>query len=117
MSREGRRQTSTHFVVLLAPVAPHIAEELWARLGGESSLFDHAEWPAYDAGKLIVDELDLPVQVNGKLRATIRVARGASEDAVREAALAEDNVTRHLDGGEIRKVIHIPDRMINLVVR
>ncbi|WP_419942731.1 leucine--tRNA ligase [Candidatus Palauibacter sp.] len=103
-------------VILLAPVAPHIAEELWARLGEESSVFDHAEWPAWDERKLAVDEVELPVQVNGRLRATIRVARGAPEAVVREAALAEVNVIRRLDGAEIRKVIHIPDRMLNLVI-
>ncbi|WP_425154072.1 leucine--tRNA ligase [Candidatus Palauibacter sp.] len=103
-------------VILLAPVAPHIAEELWARLGEESSVFDHAEWPAWDERKLAVDEVELPVQVNGRLRATIRVARGAPEAVVREAALAEANVIRRLDGAEIRKVIHIPDRMLNLVI-
>ncbi len=103
-------------VVLLAPVAPHIAEELWERLGGTPSLFDHAVWPEYDESKLEVDELDVAVQVNGKLRATIRVARGASRDAVKEVALREENVLRHLDGGEIRQVIHVPDRLINLVV-
>ena len=88
-------------VILLAPVAPHIAEELWARLGEESSVFDHAEWPAWDERKLAVDEVELPVQVNGRLRATIRVARGAPEAVVREAALAEANVIRRLDGAEI----------------
>ncbi len=103
-------------VIMIAPVAPHIAEELWARLGGESSIFDHAEWPAWDESRLVVDEVELPVQVNGRLRATIRVARGAPEDVVREAALAEANVIRRLDGVAIRKVIHIPDRMLNLVV-
>ena len=103
-------------VILIAPVAPHIAEELWARLGGASSLFDHAEWPAWDERKLMVEEVELPVQVNGRLRATIRVARGAPEDVVREAALAEANVIRRLDGVAIRKVIHVPDRMLNLVV-
>ncbi len=103
-------------VVLLAPIAPHIAEELWERLGGTPSLFDHATWPTHDPAKLVVEELDVAVQVNGKLRATIRVARGASEDAVRTAALAEENVSRHLERGEIRKVIHVPDRLINLVV-
>ncbi|MCZ0934947.1 MAG: leucine--tRNA ligase [Gemmatimonadetes bacterium] len=118
--RAGGRTASVDevrpLVILIAPVAPHIAEELWARLGGASSLFDHAEWPAWDENKLMVDEVELPVQVNGRLRATIRVARGAPEDVVREAALAEANVIRRLDGVAIRKVIHVPDRMLNLVV-
>jgi leucyl-tRNA synthetase len=104
-------------VILLAPIAPHIAEELWERLGGSPSVFDHVSWPEYDDSKLIVDELEIAVQVNGKLRAMVRVARGATQEAVQEAALREDNVLRQLDGGEIRKVIHVPDRLINLVVR
>ena len=62
------------------------------------------------------DEVDLPVQVNGKLRATVRVGRGASRDAVQEAALRDENVRRHLKGAAIRKVIHVPDRLINFVV-
>jgi leucyl-tRNA synthetase len=103
-------------VVLLAPIAPHIAEELWELLGGEPSIFDTATWPEHDESKLREDELDLAVQVNGKLRATIRVARGATEQTVRDAALAEESVQRHLDDVEIRKVIHVPDRLLNLVV-
>ena len=118
--RSGGRTASIDevrpLVIMIAPMAPHIAEELWASLGGESSIFDHAEWPAWDESKLVVDEVELPVQVNGRLRATIRVARGAPEEVVREAALAEANVIRRLDGVAIRKVIHVPDRMLNLVV-
>jgi leucyl-tRNA synthetase len=93
-----------------------MAEELWERLGGEPSIFQNASWPEVDEAMLLVDELDLAVQVNGKLRATIRVARGASQDVVREMALAEENVRRHLEEVEIRKVIHVPDRLLNLVV-
>jgi len=103
-------------VIMLAPMAPHIAEELWERTGGEPSLFDHASWPSYDPAMLEEDEVDLPVQVNGKLRATVRVGRGASRDAVQEAALRDENVRRHLEGVAIRKVIHVTDRLINLVV-
>jgi leucyl-tRNA synthetase len=103
-------------VVMLAPMAPHISEELWERTGGEPSLFDHASWPSYDPAMLEEDVVDLPVQVNGKLRATVRVGRGASRDAVQEEALRDENVRRHLEGVAIRKVIHVPDRLINLVV-
>jgi leucyl-tRNA synthetase len=62
------------------------------------------------------DEVDLPVQVNGKLRATVRVRRGASQDVVQEAALRDENVRRHTERAAIRKVIHVPDRLINFVV-
>ncbi len=102
-------------VVLLAPFAPHLAEELWERLGGSPSLFDHAAWPEWDEEKARSDEVEIPVQVNGRLRATVRVGRGASREEVEEAALEDDNVRRHLEGARVRKVIHVPDRLINLV--
>jgi leucyl-tRNA synthetase len=105
------------FVVLLGPIAPHLAEELWSMLGGESSLFDHATWPEYDPAKLVTDSVELPVQVNGKLRGTISVARGAGEDEVREAALADEGVSRHAAKDRIVKTIYVPDRLLNLVVR
>jgi leucyl-tRNA synthetase len=105
------------FVVMLGPIAPHLAEEMWERLGGRASLFDHAEWPSYDEAKLVTDTVDLPVQVNGKLRGTISVARGADEETVRRAALADDGIQRHASAGEIAKVIYIPDRLLNLVVQ
>jgi leucyl-tRNA synthetase len=105
------------FVVMLGPIAPHLAEELWSMLGGESSLFDHAAWPEYDPAKLVTDSVELPVQVNGRLRGTISVARGAGEDEVRVAALADEGVQRHAAEGEIVKVVYIPDRLLNLVVR
>jgi len=104
-------------VVMLGPIAPHLAEELWEMLGKESSLFEQAPWPDYDPSKLVTDTVDLPVQVNGKLRGTITVARGADETTVSQAALADEGVKRHTDGVEIVKTIYIPDRLLNLVVR
>ncbi len=103
-------------VIMLSPLAPHIAEELWERMGEEPSLFDTARWPSYDPALLEEAEVDIPVQVNGKLRATVRVGRGASQEVVQEAALRDENVRRHVESGDIRKVIHVPDRLINLVV-
>jgi leucyl-tRNA synthetase len=104
-------------VVMLGPIAPHLAEELWEMLGGGSSLFDGAPWPEYDESKLITATIDLPVQVNGKLRGTITVARGADEASVSEAALADEGVQRHVVDAEIVKTIYIPDRLLNLVIR
>ena len=103
-------------VVMLAPMAPHLSEELWEMLGGQPSVFDHAAWPEWDEDLIRTDTVELPVQVNGKLRATIQVERGATEEAVREAALAEESVLRHVGDGQIRKTIHVPDRLLNLVV-
>ncbi len=103
-------------VIMLGPIAPHLAEELWEQLGGEPSLFDHGSWPTFDPEKLATDTVEIPVQVNGKLRATISLERGASEETARAAALADESVQRHIGGGSIRKTIHVPDRMLNLVV-
>ena len=103
--------------IMLGPVAPHLAEEMWELLGGEPSLFDHAEWPSWDEAKLVTDTVEVPVQVNGKLRATIQASRGASEDEVKAAALADEGVRRHLEDGEVVKTIHVPDRLLNLVVK
>ncbi len=103
-------------VIMLAPVAPHLCEQLWEVLGGQPSLFDEAVWPEYDASKLVADSVRIPVQVNGKLRGTVQVSRGASADTVRDAAMAEEGVRRHLEGVEVRKTIHVQDRLLNLVV-
>jgi len=114
--RTPRRSEIGPLVVMLAPFAPHLAEELWQRLGHTGSIFTGAHWPAYDEKLAIADQVDVAVQVNGRLRATIRMPRGASEDDVKQKALAEEGVKRHMNGKEIRKVIFVPDRLINIVV-
>jgi leucyl-tRNA synthetase len=103
-------------VIMLGPIAPHLAEELWEALGGPPSLFDHASWPTFDPEKLATDTVEIPVQVNGKLRATISLDRGANEEAALAAALADESVQRHIGDASIRKTIHVPDRLLNLVV-
>ncbi|MHC4713719.1 MAG: leucine--tRNA ligase [Planctomycetota bacterium] len=104
------------FLRLLSPFAPHISEELWERLGNTESI-SAAAWPEYDEEKAKADEIEIPVQVNGKLRGKVTVPAEADEEAVREAALADERVKRHTGAGEIRKVIVVPGRLVNIVVK
>jgi leucyl-tRNA synthetase len=103
------------FVLLLAPFAPHVAEELWQRLGEQDSLA-RAPWPEAESRWLVADVLQLVVQVNGKRRDQIEVAADADEEAIRAAALAAPNVSRHLEGREPRRVIVVPGRLVNIVI-
>jgi leucyl-tRNA synthetase len=118
--REGNRRINRAevepLVVLVAPFAPHLAEELWELLGHEHSLFTSANWPAYDPARAVADTVEFVVQVNGKLRARMAMTRGISERDAQAAALADENVRRFIDGKQIRKVVFVPDRLLNLVV-
>ena len=102
-------------VRMLAPMTPHIGEELWAALGGEGRLYK-APWPEVDEAAREKTRVTLVVQINGKLRARIDLEPGASKEQAQEQALAIDNVQRHMEGKQIRKVIHVPDRLLNIVV-
>jgi len=101
-------------VRLVAPMTPHLAEEAWAAMG-ESGLVANADWPSYDPALLIEDEVTIAVQVNGKLRDTLVMPKGADRAVVEAAARANANVLRVLDGAEPKKVIVVPDRLVNLV--
>ncbi|HEX2167279.1 MAG TPA: leucine--tRNA ligase [Longimicrobiales bacterium] len=118
--REGNRAVNRAevepLVVLAAPFAPHIAEELWELLGHSGSIFTGANWPSYDASKTIADTVEFVVQVNGKVRARMTMGRGITKEDAQAAALADDNVRRFVDGAQVRKVIFVPDRLLNLVV-
>lgn len=104
------------FARLLSPFAPHLAETLWAETGGEGFVA-HAAWPEADPAKLLDDDIELPVQVNGKLRGRIRVPREADAAAVLAEARIEPNVIRWLEGAEIVKELVVPGRLVNFVVR
>ena len=103
-------------VLLLAPFAPHVAEEIWMRLGNGQSLA-HEPWPQYDEAMIAQDTVELPVQINGKLRARITVPADADQEAVLQAALAELKVAAAVEGKTIIKQIFVPGRMVNIVVR
>ncbi|NNK33320.1 MAG: class I tRNA ligase family protein, partial [Xanthomonadales bacterium] len=114
-SRAVVREAWMAIVRLLAPIVPHITEELWAALGGEGPLYS-APWPEVDEGARERSRVTLVVQINGKLRARLELAPGAGKDEAVEQAMAVENVQRHVDGKTVRKVIHIPDRLLNIVV-
>jgi leucyl-tRNA synthetase len=103
-------------VKLLAPFAPHLAEEMWQNLGYTSSVTREA-WPTYDEARTLYDQLEVPVQVNGKLRGLIQLSRGTSRDDAEAAARADPKVTPHLMDKNVVKVIVVPDKMVNFVVR
>jgi leucyl-tRNA synthetase len=101
---------------LISPIAPHLAEELWAHLGFEGELAD-APWPGWDEALCVEATVELAVTVNGKLRARVQAPRGAANDVARELALAEPAVSKWTDGKQIIKVIVVPDRIVNIVVK
>lgn len=101
-------------VQLVAPMVPHIAEEAWALLGGGGLVAD-APWPAVDPALLVEDEVTVAIQVNGKLRDTLTLPKGLAREDVEAAALANDKVARLLEGRVPRKVIVVPDRLVNVV--
>jgi len=103
-------------VMMLSLFAPHIADELWEGLGHAQPLL-RVPWPPFDRELAAEDELEMPVQVNGKLRARIRVAVGAGEEEILARAQAEEKVVQHLTGKEIVKVVIVPQKLINIVAR
>jgi leucyl-tRNA synthetase len=96
-------------------MAPHLAEELWARLGQQGSIA-YAAWPEHDPKFLVADTIEIPVQINGKVRARITVPADAIEADVLKLARADANVARHLGETEIRRAIYVPGRIVNFVI-
>ncbi|MDD4957197.1 MAG: leucine--tRNA ligase [Candidatus Omnitrophica bacterium] len=106
----------TNVVLMLSPFIPHVAEEMWEKLGNDTSVLE-AEWPVYDESMLQSDNVEIPVQVNGKLRATVNVRTGAGEDEIKRQVLKEEKIDKWLSGKEIRKWIILTDKMVNIVVK
>jgi leucyl-tRNA synthetase len=110
----ARSKAVRTLLLLAAPMVPHVAEEAWAALGGEGLIAD-ALWPEADPALLVADEVTIAVQVNGKLRDTLTAPKGTTREALEEMALASEKIVRSLDGKAPRKVIVVPDRLVNLV--
>ena len=113
--KEAPRETTETVLLLLAPFAPHIAEELWERIGNKPSIFNHP-WPTCDEELIKEEEVLVVAQVNGKLRSRITVPADLSEAEVKEVTLKDEKVKKWLGGKQVQKVIFVPNKLINLVV-
>jgi leucyl-tRNA synthetase len=102
------------FVKMLAPVAPHVAEELWEKLGFSGTI-SYETWPAYDEAKLVDDEVEIVIQVNGKVKTKLKVPTDASKEALEGIAMDDDRVKEQIEGKTIRKVITVPGKLVNIV--
>ncbi|HEV3468884.1 MAG TPA: leucine--tRNA ligase [Pyrinomonadaceae bacterium] len=112
------RETLEALVVMIAPLAPHAAEEMWEGLGHAGGLLaGGARWPSYDEQLARKEELEIPVQVNGKVRARVMVNADAAEDELRAAAVADEKVRAWVEGKQVVKVVVVPGRLVNVVVR
>lgn len=121
LSNEMRSQASITkddfktYIILLNPVAPHMTEELW-KMAGFEGMLNEAAWPKYDDSKLSLDEFEMPVQVNGKMRGKVMMSIDASKDDAIEAAKSDNNIASHIENKEIRKIIYVPGKILNIVV-
>jgi leucyl-tRNA synthetase len=114
-------ETIRLMLLMMAPIAPHISEELWSRrltaAGGEWRSIHAESWPKFDSELVAVDRIELPVQVNGKLRDLVPVATGLSQAEIESLVMARPKVRANLEGKTVVKVIHVPGRLVNIVVR
>jgi leucyl-tRNA synthetase len=108
------RDAADAFVRLLCPFAPHLAEELWARLGNSPCVCDES-WPTWDAAMLVDDTVEIPVQIMGKVRSHIVVPSDATKDDLEKAALADPRIAELIEGKTVRKVVVVPGRLVNVV--
>jgi len=114
-SQDNRpRACMESFVLMLAPMAPHIAEELWQVLGHSESLA-YAPWPRFDPGYVEENVIEMPVQINGRVRGRIAVAADADSSEIERLALADPKVLKYLEGNAVRKIIVVPKKLINIV--
>jgi leucyl-tRNA synthetase len=116
LSPAVRKECASKFVLLLAPFAPFVAEELWQLMGNQGPVFRQS-WPSFDADLAREEALEVPVQVNGKLRSRIVVAHGASKEELESAALADPKIKALVDGKQLVKIVVVPAKLVNIVVK
>ena len=104
-------------LTLLNPVAPHITEELWNTVLGHTSTISYEEWPKYDESKTIDDEIEVPVQINGKVKAVVKVPLNSEEEIVKNIVHSNDDIKNNLSGKNIVKEIYVRNKIYNIVVK
>ena len=100
---------------VLNPVAPHVTEELWQNLGLEGYIFE-SKWPEYDESKITLDVVEIPAQINGVVRFKIEIEANLDEESIKEKVINDERITKYIDGKEIKKVIVIKSKIVNVVV-
>lgn len=103
------------FVKLLSPICPHIAEELWEKLGSSAGTIAYEAWPAYDEAKMVDDEIEIVIQINGKVKTKLMVPADANKDALEQIAMEDSQVKEQIDGKTVRKIIAVPGKLVNIV--
>jgi len=116
LNLEFLKETCVDFIKLLAPFAPHFSEEQWSLLGNTSTVFNE-KWPIFDANALVKDEVEIAIQVNGKIKTRINIPSGLNEENIKEAALNDEHIKAATEGKNIVKVIVIKGRLVNIVVK
>ena len=111
---QSRNEAIKGLMLLSAPMMPHLAEEAWHRAGFDGLIAD-ASWPGHDPALLVEDEVTIAVQHMGKLRDTLTASKGASKEDLEALALSSEKVQRSINGADIRKIIVVPDRLVNIV--
>lgn len=114
--RSVSKETYENFIKLLAPLAPHLSEELWGSLGNKQSIFNES-WPTHDSKKVVDAMVTVAVQINGKVRGTVQVAPDAKKKDVEKIALKEINIDKYLEGKDVKEVVYVPGRIINFVLK
>ena len=104
------------FVKLLSPICPHLGEELWEMLGHDNTIA-YESWPTYEEDKTVDNEIDIAVQINGKVRDTIKVSADSTKEELEEKAFASVIIKKWIEGKEIVKVITVPGRIVNIVIK
>jgi leucyl-tRNA synthetase len=111
------KEYAMNFIKILNPIVPHITEEIWNQVFEQNNSITYEQWPSYDESKTISDSYELIVQVNGKVRGKIDVNNEISKEEMESLALNQDNVKKHIEGLEIVKIIVIPNKIVNIVVK